>query len=124
MVSRTASKRGILIFKSPYIFVVRNLLKKGAFGLPWKKLIYSLLASQLGAQKTSFSGLPDWVLHGIRKGYLAHACQHGLKIEQAYNTIPVPDAKGVSCTKGHTHGGLFCLENLTTAGRDADLVPL
>lgn len=39
-----------------------------AFESLWKKLIevYSLFASQAGAQNTSFSRLPDWVLHGTR----------------------------------------------------------
>lgn len=48
--------------------------------------------------------LPDWVLPATREGYLAHECQHGLKVDQTRNSIAVPDGRDVSCTKGHIPG--------------------
>lgn len=51
---------------------------------------------------------PPW----YREGYLAHKCQHGLKVDQACNTIGVPDGRSVSCSKGHTHGELVTWRTL------------
>lgn len=46
---------------------------------------------------------PPW----YREGYLAHKCQHGLKVDQACNTIAVPDG-GVCPAQKDTH-----MENLS-----------